>query len=418
MHKRSRNDGDILAALSADQPVQGFLQCIRSTGSGQGDISLRRQRCLVAQELYRTPNTHTPFGVVCSSTEVPGNKKPLAIYHTNPQALLHLAITRSVRYYEFLLYCRARAPSNILRLAIYLDQTTPGNNNRPDLARCSQCIYYTCLDYPSWYIARRTGWHAYAYVLAKDQKRSELTDTRLVRFVLRTFLNRDVSDPDFGFVLTTKHNGKTEVFRFKMSVQIADWPQHAKTFNLNGHQGRIPCWICYNCLGRCSYFEDPELVHVSSPDYAKLKRHTKDTFRIVVDRLENAANAGAVGELRALETNLGVKYDEHALLWDREVRHMLEPPDAIYVDWMHTVASSGGFGQYGVNDYVLSLVEKSHIELPDIDNWCANVKYPKGFTKLTRHLFEERVRPTRGCFIRAFASEVLAVITFGFPLIL
>ena len=90
---------------------------------------------------------------------------------------------------------------------------------------------------------------------------------------------------------------------------------------------------------------------------------------------------------------------------------MLEPPDCVYVDWMHTIAASGGFGQYGANDHLLSLVEKSPIELTDIDNWCANVKYQKGFTKLKRHLIEERVRPTRGCFIRAFASEVLTVFT-------
>ena len=148
---------------------------------------------------------------------------------------------------------------NGLSVVFYLDLAMPGNNRRPDDGRASQCMYFTFLELPSWFISRRNGWIPFSYVRHRDQKQASLTDSMLVKYMLCIF-DSDDSDSAFGKGFAVHGgDGSIQQVRAKAFLCVADWDQHAKKFTLKGPNGSVPCWCCRNAMGRCPWFVDPIL---------------------------------------------------------------------------------------------------------------------------------------------------------------
>ena len=156
-------------------------------------------------------------------------------------------------FFDFLSQIVVAAPLG-LDICYYLDKAKPGNQERPDHARSSQCIYWSCLQFPSWFRSRRNGWIPFAYVNVAEQLEADLTDSMLVRFLVRTF-DSSVSELAFskGFTLRS-HDGRSIVVRLRRQLTVADWEQHVKAMSLKGYNGSVPCGICRNVLGRCPFF--------------------------------------------------------------------------------------------------------------------------------------------------------------------
>ena len=163
-------------------------------------------------------------------------------------------------------------------------------------------------------------------------------------------------------------------------------------------------------MGRCPYFEDDYLVHVHSPDYGKLDKHTHETFTELKERVKHVAEHGSAAELLAVQQETGINWSPDGLLWT-EVFGKLQFPFCHYPDWMHTYVASGGLAQYHVNGLVLKLMSLGLL-LPDLDAWMQGVTVPAGMTKLRKKYFQERIVERADAHIRAFASEMLSAITF------
>jgi hypothetical protein len=265
------------------------------------------------------------------------------------------------------------------------------------------------LEFPDWFRSRRCGWLPFAYVHVVDLNQTGITDTMLTKYFLECTHNDLIESNSSDFVVIVPGVTHTSEFRFNVRLEIADWPQQKKTFNISGHNGSVCCYACQNVLGHCDYFEDPCLVHYKSTEYHKFLRHSTDSFYALVDRVEHAA-LHTPDQLKRLQQSAGIKYDPHGLLWDRSARARLTMPQAAYVDWMHTWVASGGVAQYEVNQLVLVLGDHG-ITRDDIDEWCNSVKLPLGHTRLKKHFFRDRVVDNRNRCIRAFASEVITAMT-------
>ena len=368
-------------------------------------------------ELYRDAKTETPYGKVCQDLLADGKVGQVCIYTCNPFALLYHACSKSEMFFQFLKGIVNNTADGYLDIAVYLDKATPGNNRRPDDGRSMQCLYWTVVEFPGWFISRRNGWIPFGYVLVKDQKEMQLTDTMLVRFLMRRFgVSSDQLSFQGGFGLEGEAGGTDVlIFRVKAFLSIADGEQHNKTFNLKGHFATVPCRICKNCMGRCAYFTDPYLVHVHSEEYEKLDYMSPEELNGLADELKVLAETGRPSALAKREQEVGLKYDPTALLWDLEVRAMLRPPLSFYPDFMHVFFASGGLAQYELNGMILFLEVRYAIEATDVDTWIANVKTPSGMSKISKKFFAPRVVRTWGARIRAFASEVMtAIVLLGF----
>ena len=151
------------------------MQSVLSVGSAFKDCTNMQpgssswSRKLANTELYNDAMTHTPYGTVCEESVVNGSNHPLTVWHLNPFAFLFLACKLSQMFASFLYACTVKA-GGILRFALYLDKAVPGNDKRPDGGRGTQCVYWTCLEFPAWFRSRRCGWLPFAYILQKDLK--------------------------------------------------------------------------------------------------------------------------------------------------------------------------------------------------------------------------------------------------------
>ena len=111
-----------------------------------------------------------------------------------------------------------------------------------------------------------------------------------------------------------------------------------------------------------------------------------------------------------VEQQLGYKYAPHGLLASNmAVRANL--PDSIYMDWMHSICSSGGVGQYEVNQFLVRLVRLAGRQiLGQLDNFRQAIVWPKREPRHTGLKLEDRVVMKRTSHVRMFASECLQII--------
>ena len=155
-------------------------------------FSFARRRFLLSQELYRRPNTLTPYGPICQETIANRKDGPIDIYFASPFALLYTACEKHKKF-AIMLESMLRSSPDGLDIAYYLDKARPGNPLMPADGRLAQCLYWTLLQFPNWWLSRCNGWIPFAYILVTDQKQANLTDSMLVRWMVGVF-DSDASD--------------------------------------------------------------------------------------------------------------------------------------------------------------------------------------------------------------------------------
>ena len=370
-------------------------------------------RKLAHDVLYADALTETPYGRVCLESVVHGSKGQLTLWHLNPFAFLYHACMLSQMFASFLFECTAKAAGGVLRFVIYLDKATPGNDKRADGGRATQCVYWTCLEFPAWFRSRRCGWLPFTYILQKDLKNAGIIDSQLMRLWVLTFDNEEAS-PNMTAGFALPNGDRTWELKGRCCVSVADWEQHIRGFNFIGYNGLIPCGgICKNVIGRRPDFVDPVFVHISSHEYHRFQMHTSESLFEAADEVQRVAEEEPA-RLAVEQTSTGIKFHSKGLLFDKWLRNKLKPPMAMYVDWMHTYCSSGGVMQYVLNQFVLKL-EKCGFDIADIDVYMKGVTLPRGMSsKMPHEFFQTRVRRKPGAHLKAFAADVMtALVTLG-----
>ena len=180
---------------------------------------------------------------------------------------------------------------------------------------------------------------------------------------------------------------------------------------MNGYNAIVPCSKCRNVVGRCDRsFRHPTLVHILSSEHERFDRHTSATMNELADYVKDVALHGSHAQLADAQKSSGIKFDMDGALWDPLVRRTIAPPMGNVPDWMHTWCSSGGIAQYELNCLILELT-KYDLTLKVIDDWAETVRMPKGFARLPRGFFQQRVSMAEATNMKAFASEILSVVT-------
>jgi hypothetical protein len=392
------------STLAVDTILSAF-----GTGScmGLSNVYIRNKG---REELHKFDVLQTPYGTIIEPSELVGTKGTLKIKNLNVFAFIYYVCSISNHFATFLQQLHTKRPDGYLTIAFYLDEARPGNLHRPEHARLSHCIYWSILEVPNWFRSRRAGWLPFAYVLCKEMAQAGVDDSMLFRFVIRRFdCNTTGPNVSSGFRVEQNGGGSRFEVRAKIGPLIADWKQHLSIFNLKGYNGSVPCSGCQNCLGHTPMFHDPFFVHLLSDEHHRFIPHTDASFRALADEVKHTAETNPAA-LPKHEQSTGLKYNPEGLMWDIQVREKMSCPSDQYLDWMHGIVASGGFGQYELNQVVLCLGDEG-IPREEIDEWTHAVKKPRGNTKLSKHFFRDRVVDKRKGKIRAFASEVLSAVT-------
>ena len=147
-------------------------------------------------------------------------------------------------------------------------------------------IYWTFTNFPPWYLSREDGWFVFAHITSNLVKDSTLTWGVVMRHVLRIFFSPDGWNLDrVGVRLYVE--GVAKVKRARFQLFIADMKALNQICNSKSSSGATkPCAKCKNILGHCAVFEDPYLLHYSTPHVERFDEHTVGSYNAMVNHLK------------------------------------------------------------------------------------------------------------------------------------
>ena len=374
----------------------------------------------------------TPYGSLTKSFEAEVQAEAGAIRswcsisYACPCALLWLLCQTNRRFFQLL-----RHASNMLqppgmverfgRLAIYFDDVMPGNVHRPDKGRKYMAVYWTLLDFPLWMLQSGKGWFVLTYVPAALYKKMLGAEAQLLRLILKIFFP-DPGTAMHGFSFSTAtagvvvaHDRSSCAVAFRFSAWLSDGDAFPKIGDNKSTSGTKPCPMCKNVLGRCKPEDVPaDMVHLTSNDPSQWARWTADELRGLQPYL--AAKRAELSDtaFNILEQKLGWKLAPHGLLAS-DMAEIANLPDSLYMDWMHTLCSSGGMAQYELNQFLRRLVYSvppvARLQLlQNLDDFRRFITFPKHQGNCRGVVLKERIVNKPGAHVRMFATECLQVL--------
>ena len=393
--------------LDARKPISTFAKLMVARHEGESVRGLRRK---AEQELYELPTADTPYGTVATVTTVVGTDGQFVWHHINIFAFFYQLALESKDFFELVKFSASGCPNNTLRLALYTDEVVPRNKLRPDVGGKYQAVYFQVVDFPDFIRSRlQLRWFTFGYASCADLREAGAEVSDLVAAVLKSWFG----DPwDLQKTGVRVRNG-TDVAHLYCSYECSPQDERAQKFcfDLKGASGRNPCASCDNCMGRVPFFEDGSgFVHVLSPSVHKFKARTVETANAIIEALASCAAHGSQHDLEELEMSVGIGYNARGLLFNAELRSHLAFPNCVYWDWMHNWCSSGGIGQYHVNEFVKVLATTLDMEMSDFDVFAKKVQFPRSTPRLTRSWFADRIQLGHGTHLRGFAAEVLTAV--------
>eukprot|EP00959_Pyramimonas_sp_CCMP1952_P433739 9082724-Pyramimonas_sp.AAC.1 len=323
----------------------GAAQIVAQLGDGRTTEAARHE---LRQELLRTLDVVTPVGSILQrSTLNLASGEVFVLDHVRPQALLYTLCAQSAHFAAFFKRCLQESNSGSGFL-LYTDETTCGNQLRPDSRRKCQAMYFTHSAFPTWFRSRQDGWFVWAYVPCEIQGDLDGGLSTLFKLMLSDFFKSDHNFMD-GIMLPCGN----EWFPLKCGIfaVIQDEKAHKEIASLKGASGLRPCIRCKNIVRRTSaqdlgpYLRDAD---ISGPD--AFDEHTSASFWETVDIILAARDDSDL--LRQsfvdLQQVAGLSYNAHSAIWDRSFRLIYDPINHNVEDWMHVFCASGGVGQYEI----------------------------------------------------------------------
>ena len=408
--KREREVEVMDNLLDSACPISKLLRThLHMSGDVEGDEQCSEEwmKKKLSKQLHSVDSMQTPYGTLIQEMEVPCDGEKLMLQYISPFALLHYASGLSADFFKIM--C-STIPEDGGRIALYADEVSPSDGLKFEQNRQYNCIYWTFLDWPSWFISRMDiGWLPFGYLPCSVVKEGLTTWAKVMRSILRVFF-----DPEgwhfenVGCRLC--HDGVSRLIRARFGCFIADAKALAQICSLKNSSGSKPCPCCINCLGHCIPFEHAYFVHYASADVHRFDLHTPDTFAEAVQEVKLAAATGNKGLLAKAEQEQGIVFEPDSVAFDEDISKQANLPDSLLFDTMHNVCASGGFGQYEVNQFCRELRE-NNTSGEDLDTWASCIHLPRqGFAKLSKHWFATRISDHDGKHCQAYASEILSAV--------
>ena len=373
--------------MRGDVPFANIMRAMNGTSSTRAGITALND---TSRELSRAM---TPYGPVATTITL---KCGHVVYANNPLALVWAAAQRSPKFSRFL---QSRLEGRNSAIVIYLDETVPGNNLRPDKGRSYEALLWTFADLPSWYRDRRHGYMKFAFVLSRTVEEMEgglpeLTEQMLLQF----FHPSKISFATASIELPVGRS--SESWRCDAHFGFFCIDERAVKFitDVKGAGGLNFCCCCKNMMKHCSASE--YFVDGTEHRREKWDPHTPESFRAMKAELDSVKDDPAA--LKEMEIQCGLNYNPEGLLWDEYISDLIQMPNCIFWDTQHCIYASGGIAQYEVNGFVLEALQHN-ITLADLDAFASDMKGHK----LGRSFFSTRIVNRDGAHIKAFASETI-----------
>lgn len=330
----------------------------------------------------------TPFGPVRCAMDIPDvSGGAVTVHYNNPFALLWAVCERSKAFGTFL----ERWLRNGANLIIYSDETTPGNQKRPDHGRSYEALLFTFKQLPSWFVCRKHGFFKFSFVMSSDLEQIDGGMPSLIKAMLYKFFSRD------GFNM--KETGckfPTEAGEAHITCEFGFFGLDERagkfTFSVKGASGAKCCLRCLNVVGaQTDPGESDFLVHYTEHRRARWR----PTTAAHVKEMKAVLDAAEDNILEELQLMCGLIRDPHGLLWDEYIADLIDFPRCMYWDNMHCKFASGGTCQYLVNGFARELTNHG-ISLETLDSFTKKCRGHKLYNKF----WSNRIVPQEGKHIK------------------
>ena len=206
------------------------------TDDGWGLDKLKR-------ELRKQVDRHTPLGPLLVELRVPliDGRPDLQWLVCNPFALLYILTTRSPQFRRLLLHSLVSSGDSYCgTLALYSDETTPGNQMRHDSSNTLQCVYWCMPQLPSWFRARRLGWLQYGFLRTEVQHAVQGGLSGLLRIALKHFYNPSGFNFAVGVLVPLMSGGGAALIKLNFMCFMQDEKALPNIFFVDHHHHLFP----------------------------------------------------------------------------------------------------------------------------------------------------------------------------------
>ena len=319
--------------------------------------------------------------------------------YINPFAVIHQYTSARPRFGDML-----RGAGSV-RIAFYMDETTPGNVLRPDHGRSLACFYWTLMELPSWFRSRHCGWFYFGLFPLSLVEHVAGGYSFLFAFMVKTFFGKGLLAWDFDRTgICCKSSGGDFILKARFGALLSDEKAMKELWCTKGASSYKPCHLCKNVMGRVDLPDRGYLVHYTCTDSSRFDLHTADSFRTMAQNLKLEAGNLSKKDFERLEQSYGLVFDPLGILWCEDLGGIVNPVSHTYWDWMHILMACGGIAQYEFNQYARRLCSAG-VSLRALDDLAAEIVWPKG-AYWSKKYFQKRVVDKDGAHLKAFANEL------------
>eukprot|EP00973_Karenia_brevis_P026138 3607600-Karenia_brevis.AAC.2 len=118
------------------------------------ELKMQTERSL-ALEMEQMYKKHTPYGSLIGSMVLEMGSKEYNWSFINPFALIYAACAINIGFKQMIIQ---NCCSCVASIALYADETRPGNQLSPHHGRKLYAIYWTFINLPKWVRSRENGW--------------------------------------------------------------------------------------------------------------------------------------------------------------------------------------------------------------------------------------------------------------------
>ena len=239
------------------------------------------------------------------------------------------------RYQRILAMALDASQSGVLEAILYHDDIQGGNILAPSLGKKATLCYMSFMSVPKDILLSPFAWLPLGLLTHFDLLRIDGGLSAYTTIVCKQFLTTPCKT---GFPLRGL-NGRG--CKIKLSWFTADFDAIRTTFLSRGSAGLRPCLNCANIVKKDAQLHDALFVEIGAATLDKCIPVKDDDFFKQCDRLQDLATAGRPKkEIENLEFRLGLHYNKHGLLWNKEVRVLL-PPSQVIPDTLHCYMANG-----------------------------------------------------------------------------
>lgn len=360
------------------------------------------------REAIRAPlEIDSVYGKILQSTTVVlTNGETHTMEYVNPFALLHHMCNWKPGFGDMLR--DARRHHGKLSLVFYQDEIKPGNILRPDAGRSLVCFYWTIAQLPSWFRARQNGWFHFAMFPLALVERVDGGHSFLFTFMVKTFFGKANCKWSFDTSgICCKTTTENFLLFATLSCLLADEKALVQLWCTKGASSYKPCHLCKNVMGRNAAPPGHSyLVPYTCADAALFDLHSAESFQNMACMLKIAASEEHPKRFDKLEKAYGLVFHPLGLPWCQEIQNICNPITNNCWDWMHILMASGGVAQYEFNQYTRRLCKTTGMTLAALDDFAAQVQWPKKAASWPKNYFQKRVVNEDDAHVKAFASEM------------